>query len=145
MDRKSLNSRQVCWAQELFRYHFRIDYCQSKANGAADALSCFSQRSQDEEVKLWAQNTQIFHRLQTSLTNASLSSLSLNFAINFLPLHQVLICGTYMLPQLRQFYNTFWAELADENPYKVSISGMRLRLSELQELDQEAQELKLKN
>ena len=38
----------------------------------------------------------------------------------------------------------FWAELADENPYKASIGGMRLRLSELQESDQEAQELKSK-
>ena len=39
MDTKSLSSRQVRWAQELSRYHFRIDYCQGKANGAADALS----------------------------------------------------------------------------------------------------------
>ena len=36
---KSLSSRQVCWAQKLSRYHFQIDYCQSKANGAANALS----------------------------------------------------------------------------------------------------------
>ena len=41
MDTKSLSSRQVHWAQELFRYHFRIYYYQSKANGAADALSYF--------------------------------------------------------------------------------------------------------
>ncbi len=39
MDMKSLSSRQVRWAQELSRYHFRIDYRQGKANGAADALS----------------------------------------------------------------------------------------------------------
>ncbi len=26
MDSKSLSSRQVRWAQELSRYHFRIDY-----------------------------------------------------------------------------------------------------------------------
>lgn len=37
MDTKSLSSRQVCWAQELSRYHFRTDYRQGKANGAADA------------------------------------------------------------------------------------------------------------
>ena len=49
-----------------------------------------------------------------------------------------------MLPQLRQFWNTFQAELADENLYKASIGGMRLRLSELQESDPEAQELKSK-
>ncbi len=39
MDTKILSSRQVRWAQELSRYHFRIDYRQCKANGAADALS----------------------------------------------------------------------------------------------------------
>ena len=38
MDTKSLSSRQVCWAQKLTCYHFRIDYCQGKANGAANAL-----------------------------------------------------------------------------------------------------------
>ena len=35
-------------------------------------------------------------------------------------------------------------ELADENPYKASIGSMRLRLSELQESDPKAQELKSK-
>ena len=45
MDTKSLSSRQVRWAQELSRYHFRIDYRQGKANAAADALSKFPQRS----------------------------------------------------------------------------------------------------
>ena len=52
MDTKSLSSRQVRWAQELSRYHFQIDYRQGKANAAADALSRFSQRSQDEKDKL---------------------------------------------------------------------------------------------
>ena len=41
MDKKSLSSKQVRWAQELSHYHFRIDYCQGKANGAANALSRF--------------------------------------------------------------------------------------------------------
>ena len=45
MDTKSLSSKQVRWTQKLSRYHFRIDYCQSKANAAADALSRFSERS----------------------------------------------------------------------------------------------------
>ena len=45
MDIKSLSSRQVCWAQKLSQYHFRIDYCQGKANAAADTLSRFPQRS----------------------------------------------------------------------------------------------------
>ena len=38
---KSLSSRQICWAQELSWYHFQINYCQGKANAAADALSQF--------------------------------------------------------------------------------------------------------
>ena len=41
MNTKSLSSCQVCWGQKLFWYHFRIDYCQGKANAAADALSRF--------------------------------------------------------------------------------------------------------
>ena len=141
MDTKSLSSRQVCWAQKLSKYHFRINYCQGKANGAADTLSRFPKRSQDEEEKLRAENTQILHCLQTLLTNVSLSGLSLNFAIDLSPLHQALICGTPVLPQLRQFWETFRAELADENRYKASIGGMMLRLSELQESDPEVQEL----
>ena len=95
MDTKSLSSRQVRWAQELSRYHFRIDYRQGKANAAADALSRFPQRSQSEEEELRVENTQILHWLQSSLTNASLSGLSLSGhnigsqteAANLLPLH----------------------------------------------------------
>ena len=45
IDIKSLSSKQVHWAQKLSRYHFRIDYRQSKANGAADALFRFPQKS----------------------------------------------------------------------------------------------------
>ena len=52
IDTKSLSSRQVCWAQKLSSYHFWIDYRQGKANGAANALSCFSPRNKDEEEKL---------------------------------------------------------------------------------------------
>ena len=63
MDTKSLSSRQVRWAQELFWYYFWIDYYQDKANAAADALSRFLQRSQDEEDELQAGNSQIFHCL----------------------------------------------------------------------------------
>ena len=101
MDTKSLSSRQVRWAQELSRYHFQIDYWQGKVNEAADALFQFPQRSPNEEEKLRAKNTQILHRLQTSLTNASLSGLSTSAELS--PLQRVLICGTYILPQLRQF------------------------------------------
>ena len=45
MDTTSLSSCQVRWAQKLSWYHFQIDYHQRKANAAADALFCFSQRS----------------------------------------------------------------------------------------------------
>ena len=60
MDTKSLSFKQVWWAQERSRYHFRIDYRQDKVNIAADALSRFPQRSQSEEEKLRAETTQIF-------------------------------------------------------------------------------------
>ena len=57
MDTKSLSSRQIRWAQELSKYHFRIDYCQDKANEAADALSRFPQRNKDEKEKRQTENT----------------------------------------------------------------------------------------
>ena len=56
MDTKSLSSQQVRWAQKLSQYYFRIDYCQGKANAAADALLRVSQRNQDEEEELQAEN-----------------------------------------------------------------------------------------
>ena len=52
MDIKNLSSCQVKWAQELSRYHFQINYCQSKANRAADALFRFPQKSFNEKKKL---------------------------------------------------------------------------------------------
>ena len=130
MDEKSLSSRQVRWAQELSQYHFQIDYRQGKANVAADALSRFPQRSQDEEDKLRAENDQILHRLQNSLTNASLVGLSLPSSLPS-HLYQVLICGTYVLPQLCYFWNGLQKELASKGSFKASIGGMRLRLQEL--------------
>ena len=63
MDIKSLSSKQVRWAQKLSRYHFQIDYCQSKANGAVDALSYFFQRNQAKKNELQTENTRIFHKL----------------------------------------------------------------------------------
>ena len=105
MDTKRLSSRQVRLAQELSRYHFRIDYCQGKANAAADALSRFSQQSHDEEDELQAENGGIFHHLQNSLTNASLAGLSFSSSSSLLSyLHQVFTCGTYFFPQLQQFW-----------------------------------------
>ena len=101
METKSLSSRQVRWAQELSRYHFRIDYRQGKANGAADALSRYPQRSAEEEETLRSENIKILHRLQSSLAKVSgLSTSQLS------PLQQILICGTTVLPQLNQFWNS---------------------------------------
>ena len=96
MNTNSLSSRQVRWAQELSWYHFQIDHRQGKANAAADGLSRFPQKSQDEEEELRAENGQIFHCLQNSLTSANLASLSAQSH-----LHQVFICGTYVLPRLQ--------------------------------------------
>ena len=98
IDMKSLSFCQVRWAQELSRYHFQIDYYQMKVNEAADTLSRFFQRNQAEKVELCTENTRMFHKLQSSLTNASLSSLSTS--VKLLPLYRVFICGTYVLPQL---------------------------------------------
>ena len=100
MDTKSLSSRQVRWAQELSRYHFRINYRQSEANGAVDALSRYPQKSAEEEDTLRAENVKILHRLQSSL--ARVSGLSVDSS-QLSPLHQILICGTTVLPQLCQF------------------------------------------
>ena len=151
MDTKSLSSRQVRWAQELSRYHFRIDYRQGKANAAADALSRFPQRSQSEEEELRAENTQILHRLQSSLTNASLLSLSLSDqdigsqtkAANLSLRHKVLICDIYVLPWLCQIWEKLRRELASEGPdEQVSIGDLRLGLPKLQEEDQAATKIR---
>ena len=39
MNAKNLSSKQVYWIQKLLKYHFQIDYYQSKANETADTLS----------------------------------------------------------------------------------------------------------
>ena len=80
--------------------------------------------------------------MQNSLTNASLARLSLPSSLPS-HLHQVLICGTYVLPQLRHFWDGLRRELASEGPYKASIGGMRLRLQELQSEDKQARKLRV--
>lgn len=37
-DTKSLSSRWIYLVQELFQYHFQINYCQGKTNRATDAI-----------------------------------------------------------------------------------------------------------
>ncbi len=101
-----MSSRQVRYAQELSQYHFRIDYCQGKANTATDTLSRFSQKNQAEEETFRDENSQILHRLQTSLIRPNVAGLSLSglaLAVDLSLLHQVLICGTHVLPHLCQF------------------------------------------
>ena len=138
MDTKSLSSRQVCWAQKLSCYHFQIDYCQGKANGAADALSRYSQRSAEEENTLRAENVKILYRLQSLL--AKISGLSVNSS-HLSTLHQVLICGTYVFPQLNQFWDSLQSGIAHDGPY-ASIGGINLQLPKLKDNDKEAKVLR---
>ena len=63
MDTKSLNFKQVHWAQKLFYYHFRIDYCQGKANRTIDALSQHFQQSAEEKKIFQAKNVKCLYRL----------------------------------------------------------------------------------
>ncbi len=102
MNMGNLSSRQVRWAQELSMYPFRIDYQKSKANGVADALSRYSQRSAKDEETLRAENTKILHQLQSLLARVSgLSVLEMSVPGMkqkvLSPLHQLLICGTVVL------------------------------------------------
>ena len=123
METKSLSSRQVRWAQELSRYHFQIDYLQGKANGAADALSRYPQQSAKEEETLRSEIVKILHRLQSLL--ARVSSLSANHPSQLSFLHRVLICGTHVLPQLRQFWDSLQSNIAHDGLY-ASIGNMNL-------------------
>ena len=72
MDIKSLSFCQICWAQKLLKYHFQIDYCQGKANRAADTLSRFFEQDEEKKAKLWAENIWIFNYWQFSLINSSI-------------------------------------------------------------------------
>ena len=137
-DTKSLSFCQVWWAQKLSHYYFSINYCPRKANGAADALSHFLQQDNEEKANFRAENTQILHCLQFLLTNVSISELYATVS-SLSPQHQFLICRIYALPQLRHFWITLQIELVNEEPYKASISSMKLKL---QKANSEAQELR---
>ena len=113
-----------------------------QANAAADTLSRFPQRNQDEENEPQVKNGQIFHYLQNLLTNASLASLSF-FAPSHL--HQVLIFRTYVLSQLCYFWNGLQGKLTSKGSYKASIGGMRLRLQELQAKNEQAQKTRVEH
>ena len=121
MDTKSLSSRQVKWAQELFWYRFQIDYHQAKANSSADVLSRGPWRSQAEEETLQAEKSRILHCLQAPLTYINLERFSWSGlvpnpeAVSLSPLHQIFIRGTHMLPQLTRFWKTLQSELTHNN------------------------------
>ena len=136
MNTKSLSFRQVHWAQELLRYYFRIDCWRGKANEAANTLLQYSQQSVKEKATFWAENTKILHRLQSSLANVSGLSLDV-----FSSLHHILVCGTAVLPQLRQFWDFIRGKIANEGPYNVSIGVMRLKLPGLQDDNNQAKKL----
>ena len=138
MDTKSLRSRQVYWAQELFCYHSQIDYRQDQANGAANALSRYPQRSAEEEDTFQAKNVKILHCLQSLL--AKVSGLLANSSY-LSPLHQVLIYGTHGFPQLNQFGDSLRSDIAHDSPY-ASIGVMNLRLPKLYDNDKKAKVLR---
>ena len=48
-----------------------------------------------------------------------------------LHLHQVLICKTYVLSQLREFWSLLQNKLLNEGPYVANINDIKLRLQEL--------------
>ena len=98
-------------------------------------MSQYSQRSAEEEGTLYAENVKILYQLQSLL--AKVSSLLVN-SNQLSPLLQILICGTTVFPQLCQFWDSLQSNIARESPYIANIGGMRLRLSELQENDEEA-------
>ena len=128
METKGLSSKQVYWAQELSHYHFQINYRQGKTNRAADALSRYPQQSTEEEETLRAKNVKILHHLQSSLARISDFSTSQLSSSQLLPLHQIIIYRTTILPRLNKFWDILRGELNEETPYKASIGAMRLTL-----------------
>ena len=63
MDTKSLSFSQVYWAQKLSYHYFWINYCQDKANRAADTLFYILQKTFNCKEKYWAENTWILYCL----------------------------------------------------------------------------------
>ena len=111
----------------------------------------FSTLQSKRRRKIRTKSTQIFHWLQSSPTNACLAGLNLSgnttesHAENFLPLQQVLIYNTYVLPQLCQFWEELRGELAGKRLYqRECIGDLRLRLPELQAENQIARKIRKK-
>lgn len=103
MNKKSLSSCQVRWAQNLLQYHFSINYQQRKANVVEDVLSHIPQRSQVEQKTLRDKNSPIFHQLQVSLIRANIAKLCLSGLVStpeLSPFYQVFVYRTYILSRL---------------------------------------------
>ena len=98
MEIKSLSSKHVRWAQELSHYHFQIDYCQGKANGADNVLSQYLQQSAEEEKTLHGKNVKIWHRLSSSLARVFDLLVSQLSSSQLSPLHQILIYRMTIFP-----------------------------------------------
>lgn len=137
MDTKSLRSRQVRQAQKLFQYYFRINYCQDKANGAANTLSQYPQQSAKEEITLRAKNVKILYHLQFSLVKVS-GFLTSNLSL----FYQILKCGTTVLSQLCQFWTSFQDKIPHDSHYTI-IGIMRLQLLQLSGNNNKVKMLKL--
>ena len=90
-------------------------------------------------MTLQAENVKILHRLQSLLTNASFSGLTLSEP-NLSPFHQVFVCGTYVFLQLHQLQDSFQSNITQDGPY-ASIGGMNLRLPKLQDNNKQAKTL----
>lgn len=97
IDTKSLGFCQVCWAKELFCFHFFINYCYCKANRAND-IPCYFKRSLDEKSVFPARNTQILHPTESFLTYAGISFIHI-FHSSFILFHFVIICQINAFPQ----------------------------------------------
>ena len=123
MNKKSLSSRQIHWAKEYSHYRLQINYCQGKANRAANALFWYPQRSAEKEKIFRAKNVNNHYYLQSSLAKVFRLSTS-----HFSLLHQIFICKTTILLWLNNFWNTLQAKLNNKGPYKDSISAIHLKL-----------------
>ena len=102
-------------------------------------MSQYPQQSTEEEETLQAENVKIPHRLQSLL--AKVSGLLVNSS-QLSPFYQVLICGTTVLLQLRQFWSNIQTDIAQNSFYIANIGGIRLQLSELLEKNEEAKRLR---
>lgn len=138
----SLSSKIFWLAQNLYQYHFWIDYQQKKAKRAAHALSQFAKRSQIKKKALKIEKSLIMHCLQASLVNTNLSDSRIN--INASSIYKLLIYTTHILPQLCQISKTLKSRPAYKDFYQAYISDIRLYLLELQAKNTQTKLIKLK-